>query len=176
MVWSVIPTFLPQDQLTSTWLNTYVYANLQECEAETITATDSMVTTAGANDIRSSLIQRSAVTTTPFATTSTTPVAITNPTLSIAHSGYFIVWWGAVMNCTAGELGQLGPQVNGVTGAEATLQRTVRTQTAATVTYGSSYFYSNVPTSPVTVQLYGWTNSGAGTLNVAHRWMTAWAL
>jgi len=176
MAWNVIPTFLPQDNLTSTWLNTYLRGNLAECEAEKVTAVDSLVSTAGANAIRGSLIQRSAVTTTTFTTTSTTPVAITNPTLSISHSGYFILFFGAVMLSTAGELSQVGPQINGVTGAEAALSRTIRTQNAITITYGASYFYSNIPTSPVTAQLYGWTNTGSGTLQVAHRWMTAIAL
>lgn len=172
MVWSVIPTILPQDNLTSDWLSTYVHDNLLEAENEAITGDDQMITTAGLHSIRGSQIQQSAVATSTFTTTSTTPVAITSPTLTVTQQ-YFIVWYGGLMSSSS-STANVGPAINGVTGAESALSRAVRINSSAgTTTCMGAYFFTGAPAGSKTIQLYGWiTPGGSATLTVNHRWMT----
>lgn len=174
MAWTTIQTKLPRDKLTSDDFNNQVRGNLAASELEVITNVYSLVGVAGSHSLQSLTYTENSASST-FTTSATSPVAIASPTISVSHAGVFMVWWSCTISITAGEISYVGPQLSGGS-VPASIKRTVGTSSALSVTHTGCHLYYDIEESPKTVQLYGWTEAGGGTLTVGQRLLGAIAI
>lgn len=174
MAWTPIKTWKVHDKLLYTDINNYLRGNLLESELEKLTAAKSFVGVAGQNSLHP-IATDSVTSTASFTTTSTTPVAIAAPTVSVTHTGSFMVWVTCHMACSASNFGSIELRVSsGEFGSS--VGRAVRTQSSLTSSYTMEYIAVQIRTSPVTLQLYGYTDLGTGTLDSSRRTITVMPL
>jgi hypothetical protein len=174
MAWTPIQTKLPRDKITSDDLNNQLRGNLAASELEAITDVYSLVGVEGSHALQA-LTYTENSSSSVFTTSATSPVAIASPTITVHHAGVFMVWWSCTVSITAGEIGYVGPQLSGGS-APAMNKRSVGTSSALSVTETSCHLYYDIVETPKTVQLYGWTEAGGGTLTVGQRLLGAIAM
>lgn len=162
MAWSVIPTKLPQDTITTAEMNTYLRDNLEETIIARASATNGgLAMVSGPNEVTMRAPLR-AVKSTTATTTSLTPASV-GPTLGpISHSGQFLIMMQATIRCsTTG--GVVTYCVGGTAGsALPTETRGVRTSHTEYVTLTSHILHYNL-SSPLSFDGYLWTDNGAVT-------------
>lgn len=171
MAWKALKKWLPHDKPTAADFND-IRGNLLESELEKLTDQGSFVGVAGPNSLHP--IKTDSVTSTAvFNTTSTTPVAIPAPTVTINHTGSFVVWVTCHLACSSNNFGSIELRLSsGEFGSS--VGRAVRTQSSVTSSYTMEYIAVEIRTSPVTLQLYGYTDLGTGTLDSSRRTITVW--
>lgn len=166
MAWSVIPTKLPQDRITSAEMNLYIGDNLSETALGRTAATNGgFAMTSGVNEItnRAPLLATKTVSDT---TSSTTPVSV-GPTLGpFEHSGQFLIMMTATIRSTA-TTGITTFSVGGASGFGGLPgeHRGVRTNHTDSTTLSAHIMHYNLE-SPMTLDAYLWTDNGATTATV----------
>lgn len=170
MAWSTPKTWVAEDLLTAAELNLQIRDNLLETEAASANDIGSLLVSSGENSVswRRPVQAETAATVT---TTSPTPVGLggNTPQVTFTTNGACLILFAARMQRTAGvstadDYVNCGPQINGVTGAEAAIARAVRVTSTPLVRYSGHVLHYDIPPGTYTAQLMYWVTNTTGGL------------
>lgn len=174
MAWNTPKTWLAENVLTAAELNQQIRDNLLETEVAKATQAGQLMVSAGNHEVamRTPVQDDNSATVT---TSSTTPTTLGGGTPSVTYEqgGGVIILFAARMRDTQGT-GYIncGPEIVGVSGAEASVSRAIRHQSNPWVRYSGHVLHYDMEPGVQTARLMYWCNSSNSTGEFAFRTIT----